>query len=44
MLKELEEKLKKYLSRLTTAQIYQKIDEQVFPFFGRHKEDCLDLA
>jgi hypothetical protein len=44
MPKELEEKVKKYLAKLTSTQIQQKIDEQSFPFFGTHQEDCLDLA
>ena len=44
MPKELEEKIKKYLAKLTSAQIHQKIDEWTFPFFGIYREDCLDLA
>ena len=41
---ELKEKVKKYLAKLTSYQIRQRIDERIFPFFGTHRDNCLDLA
>ena len=42
--KEYKEKLKKYLAKLTSQQIQERINREIFPFFGFHEEDCLDLA
>ncbi len=44
MYDKLKEKVKKYLAKLTSQQIQEKIDQDQFPFFGFHKEACLDLA
>jgi len=41
---ELEEKIRKYLTGLTSQVIQQKITEGTFPFFGTYENDCLDLA
>ena len=41
---ELKQKVKKYLTKLTSREIRNRIEKEVFPFFGIHQADCLDLA
>ena len=44
MTNELKEKVKKYLTGLTSPQIQERMSQNLFPFFGFHKAVCLDLA
>jgi len=44
MTNELEEKVKNYLTKLTSQQIQARIEQDLFPFFGFHRAACLDLA
>jgi len=41
---ELKQKVKKYLTKLTSREIRNRIEKEIFPFFGTHRDDCLDLA